>query len=703
MALVASGAIAFSDVNVELGFSSTATIALNDAAVRTLFGIASGAIAMSDGYGKAATLGYVEDVFSTFVYSGNGSTQTITNNINLSGSGGLVWTKSRSNTYDHQLNDTVRGISRYFSSNSTGAQSGSDANSISSVSTTGYTLGFYSGWNNSSETYVSWTFRKAQKFFDIVTYTGNGSAPRNISHNLGSVPGCIMIKRTDTTGAWTVYHAGMGNTQALNLNTTAAASVSTVYWNNTTPTSSVFTLGSDANAFNAIGGTYVAYLFAHNAGGYGATGTDNIITCGSYVCGTGADVSVTLGYEPQWILIKNYEAGISVNWVLFDNMRGMPSTAETNSNAKMIFPNLSDAEDNNSAIKINSTGFVARVFVDQQVNAGSGTRNYIYMAIRRGPMKAITTATSVFYPLIRTGNGTETKLTGVGFPPDLVMSRAKNTAGLNTVWMARILETAQIESNTTSAGGSSSTQQIRPGTWGQDGVTLGSDAAQSGFNGSGDQNINLFFRRSPKFLDIVTYTGTSTGSPGTPQTITHNLGAVPELIIIKNRTDSDHGFVYAASIGAPDGVFWNLTAAKEDNSTRMNTTPTSTQFFVRTDAMVNKLSSVYVALLFATSPGVSKVGSYTGSGTTKQIECGFTSGARYIMIKRTDASGDWYLWNSASGISAGNDPYILWNSTAAEVTNTDYIDTYSAGFEISSTAPAAINNSGGSYIFLAIA
>ena len=73
------------------------------------------------------------------------------------------------------------------------------------------------------------------------------------------------------------------------------------------------------------------------------------------------------------------------------------------------------------------------------------------------------------------------------------------------------------------------------------------------------------------------------------------------------------------------------------------------------------------------------------------------------MIKRTDSTGDWYVWNSASGISAGNDPYILWNSDAAEVTNTDYIDTYNAGFEISSTAPAAINDSGGSYIFLAIA
>ena len=111
----------------------------------------------------------------------------------------------------------------------------------------------------------------------------------------------------------------------------------------------------------------------------------------------------------------------------------------------------------------------------------------------------------------------------------------------------------------------------------------------------------------------------------------------------------------------------------------------------------------YVAYLFATLAGVSKVGSYTGSGTTKQIDCGFTGGARFVLIKRTDDIGDWYVWDTARGIVSGNDPYLLLNSTAAEVTNTDYIDTYSAGFEISSTAPAAINANGGTFIFLAIA
>jgi hypothetical protein len=133
---------------------------------------------------------------------------------------------------------------------------------------------------------------------------------------------------------------------------------------------------------------------------------------------------------------------------------------------------------------------------------------------------------------------------------------------------------------------------------------------------------------------------------------------------------------------------------------------TSTNFRVSFGASTdgkNASSTTYVAYLFATCAGVSKVGSYTGTATTKQIDCGFTGGARFVLIKRTDSTGAWYVWDSARGIVAGNDPYLLLNSTAAEVTNTDYIDTYSAGFEISSTAPAAINASGGTFIFLAIA
>jgi hypothetical protein len=144
----------------------------------------------------------------------------------------------------------------------------------------------------------------------------------------------------------------------------------------------------------------------------------------------------------------------------------------------------------------------------------------------------------------------------------------------------------------------------------------------------------------------------------------------------------------AATVGS---AWWN------------NTTPTSSVFTVGNEDVVNNTGWTYVAYLFATCAGVSKVGSYTGTATTQTINCGFTAGARFVLIKRTDSTGDWYVWDSARGIIAGNDPYLLLNSTAAEVTSTDYVDTASSGFQISDTAPAAINASGGTYIFLAIA
>ncbi|MBG7617692.1 MAG: hypothetical protein IZT57_04915, partial [Chloroflexi bacterium] len=110
-----------------------------------------------------------------------------------------------------------------------------------------------------------------------------------------------------------------------------------------------------------------------------------------------------------------------------------------------------------------------------------------------------------------------------------------------------------------------------------------------------------------------------------------------------------------------------------------------------------------IAYLFASLAGVSKVGSYTGTGSDLNVDCGFSAGARFILIKRTDSSGDWYVWDSVRGITAGNDPYLLLNSTAAEVTNTDYIDPLSSGFTVTSSASSTVNVSSGTYIFLAIA
>ena len=657
--------------------------------------------ASAQGFGEFAKTGvanYIEDVFSTYLYTGNGTSQTITNGIDLAGKGGLIWAKSRTSTNNHGLYDSARGFQNVLNSASTIAQQNYGSTTISSVSSTGFSIGSDIDINSSGNNFVSWTFRKQAKFFDVVTYTGNGSN-RTIAHSLGSVPGCIIVKSTISGGNWFVYHratSGSPQNEELRLNSTAATNTNATAWNNTAPTSTVFSLGTGSTNIN--GEVYVAYLFAHDAGGFGLTGTDNVISCGAYTGNGSMTVgpTVNLGWEPQWLLVKaaSTDPGYPSNrWSIIDNMRGW----KTSGDAPWLMANTSDSEQSSGAqiANITSTGFTA----GPERNESGVT--FIYIAIRRGPMKTPTSGTSVYEPVATTGNGTAGRVLTAGFPVDLDFGMVRNSGGLAySTFVDRLRgATKNLYGGSTQAEYTDST-----GVTGFDnmtGVVVGTGSSNSWPNQSPWTYISWMLRRAPGFFDVVCYTGT-----GSNTTQTHNLGVVPELMLVKRRGAAGDWQVYSAALSNTEYLVLNTTAAKATGTTRWNsTTPTASVFSLGTDATVNASGSTgtYVAYLFATVAGVSKVGSYTGTGTTKQIDCGFTGGARFVLIKRTDSTGDWYVWDSARGIVSGNDPYLLLNSTDAEVTTTDYVDTYSAGFEISSTAPAAINANGGSFIFLAIA
>ena len=206
---------------------------------------------------------YLDDVFSTFLYKGNKpSTQSINNGIDLSTEGGLVWIKSRTNTYNNILQDTANGTGKFIKSNASEAATNT-SQYVTSFNTNGYTLGTDNDINNSSQNFASWTFLKAKGFFDVVTYTGNGSN-RTIAHSLGCVPGLIMIKNVSAGENWRVYHRTTKATHNLQLNGTDAAGASSTPFNNTEPTASVFSVGTDG-ATNNNGDTIVAYLFAGGA------------------------------------------------------------------------------------------------------------------------------------------------------------------------------------------------------------------------------------------------------------------------------------------------------------------------------------------------------------------------------------------------------------------------------------------------------
>jgi hypothetical protein len=628
----------------------------------------------------AGDANFVEDVFSTTLYSGTGAAQTITNGVDLSGKGGLVWIKSRTDAQNHRLVDTIRGATKSIRSSQALTEQ-TEVSGLTSFSSTGFSLGSDIAYNQASpSTFASWTFREQPKFFDVVTYTGTGSAT-TIAHNLGSVPGCIIVKRTDTTADWQCYHRSLANTQYLVLNSTAAVDTGATRWNSTTPTSTVFSIGTDTTV-NASGGTYIAYIYAHDAGGFGLTGTDNVISCGS------SDGSaVNLGWEPQWLLYRS--SNFTDDWHIIDNMRGAAVGAPTYATWANLNANSSAAETSvtgsagNPNVRFTSTGFIL----------GAIAGDAIYIAIRRGPMKVPTTGTSVFSPLARTGTGASATVTGVGFAPDLVVPKAKSNNSSIGWWDRLRGPLRKIISTGTEA--EISVVDSLTGFDVMDGFKVGPDGSYD-INYTVDY-INWCFKRAPGFFDEVCYTGTSANT-----TQAHNLGAVPELIIVKARSNTTNWYVYVAALGNNAALELQDTSASGPG--QWNTTsPTTTVFSLGTGSSVNGSGYTYVAYLFATCPGVSKVGSYTGTGTTLQINCGFTAGSRFVLIKRTDSTGAWYVWDSARGIVAGNDPYLLLNSTAAEVTSTDYVDTFSSGFEISSTAPAAINASGGTFIFLAIA
>jgi len=244
--------------------------------------------------------------------------------------------------------------------------------------------------------------------------------------------------------------------------------------------------------------------------------------------------------------------------------------------------------------------------------------------------------------------------------------------------------------------------------WTNTGYQAGADFIDGYLNYSGSTYVNYPITRAPGFFDVVCYTGNSTVVP-------HNLSVLPELAITKPRNGA--GSWEAAVPSSTPGSFLIGTSAAPIslNTTNGNggqqayswlgDSAATTTSFVPGNIWWNgnAFGVTYVAYLFASCPGVSKVGSYTGTGALQTINCGFTGGARFVLIKRTDSTGDWYVWDSARGIVSGNDPYLLLNSTAAEVTNTDFVDTFSSGFEISSTAPAAINANGGTFVFLAVA
>ena len=624
----------------------------------------------------------IDEAFSTYLWAGNSTnSRNIVNGIDVSGEGGLVWIKDRTVGDSNSLFTTDRGANKTLLTNATDAEDTVGTSVFESFNSNGFTVGSHGRTNENNRDYVSWTFRKAPKFFDVVTYTGTGSA-RTISHNLGSAPSMIIIKQTNTTRDWVVYHHSLGTTKHLSLNQTFAAGNdnSGEYWGGTTPTSTQFSLG-DYFAVNQNGGTYVAYLFAHNNndGGFGPDADQDVIKCGSYTGDGTSDGSneVTLGFEPQWILTKRSDS--TDNWHICDVMREQTTDGST----ARLRANTSAAESSNFGAVPTATGF--KLYSD---NSNGGT--FIYMAIRRGPLAEPTSATDVF---AMDTMANQTPAFDSGFPVDMAIRRNLDFATSNAIW-SRLTGEKYMNTDSNAAESNDSESFDHMDGWG-DGSTY-----------SGNQA--WMWKRAPSYFDVVAYTGGSGAD-----TISHNLGVAPEMIWVKNRdtqTVAARGnwVVYHASVS---NGYLNLhdtvalqtadAASKFGNGSSL-VAPTSSAFTVADDYDIGRTGNNYIAYLFATVAGVSKVGSYTGNGTSQNIDCGFSGNARFVLIKNASESDNWMVYDSVRGINSGTEGYLRLNSTAAEYTSGDHIDPYSGGFAPTSNDPST-NRTGNTYIFYAIA
>lgn len=602
-----------------------------------------------------------------------------TANSAASGEGGMVWIKNRSSATDHYLFDTERGATKRLITNKTSAEATS-ATSLTSFNSNGFSLGSLSQVNSSGGALASWTFRKQPGFFDVVTYTGNSTAGHTISHNLGTVPGMIIIKWVNTAGDWSVYHRSTGNQTIMRLNSTAGTSSygnSVVYFNNTDPTSTEFTLGS-ATDMNFNGYDYVAYLFAHDAQDFGTNSDEAIIKCGSYGPGTETldGPEVNLGFEPQWVLTKCYDN--TGDWVLHDNMRGVA----TNGNDKWLRPNTSGTELTGENIIFTSTGFKITSYSAYVNQSGY---NYIYVAIRRPHKPASKFAATDLFSIDGAGSATNPAFQSNNHIVDMGIQK-RPAATDASLFFSRLTGNKYLNSTSTAAEATGSSI-----SWDYMDGMLDSFSATS-YQG-------WMFRRAPGFFDVVTYTGSSSA-----QEIPHNLGVAPELIIQKCRTQGTYPWnSWYTGLTNSQYINFNDSPGVQTSSNLWGTNATvATDSVFRTGSgntgVDGSTSDTHVAYLFATAPGISKVGTFNRpSQVAQDIDCGFENGARFVLIKRTNTTGNWVLWDSVRGIVAGNEPYFLTNTSAAQVTNQDYIDPLSSGFTLTSGIAT------GDWVFLAIA
>ena len=662
---------------------------------------------------KASNPVFQEDVFAQQYYEAqdNGD-KRIYNQIDLENKGGLVWIKSVGNTQNSPMiwMDSLQGVGKYWECGETYSQT--DANSLKSFNTDGFTVGQGNSWNDGgSKNYMSYTFVKQRKFFTLLQYTGDGSSPREIEHDLGCVPGMIVVKSNSDVGpngsyynSWVTWHRGYNNyspnlyNTRLNTSTGLDSANGNGYWNTTSPTATKFTIGANLNYSGIL---YNVYIWGHNEAEedciFGEEENKPLIFCG--YCPNAPDAThypeIDCGMPAQFLATKHCQDmdnnTYADAWRVSDKMRGMVFHEK---GPYWCMPNNLSAEQKQSGQESNANGDIGYKTAKGFAQGTTVRQTAVFMAIgdsayRNAPLGSPTSAptpsgssklASVYWSHLQENPGAPWSI-GSGYSKtiDFVLNkRVSNTSGSSdtgiTYVSGRYHHKRYLRWNATS---NSDQWSFNNGTWAYRANNQGSwynmagnpNATNTGaLNGISKIGVGadmapgnawvwtMTLHEHRKFFDMQQWVGDSQNN----RIVYHNLEVEPKMIWFKAWMGNENWTVYHKDLGVSKRLKLNTTEGKSDygehDGDLISVDSEKILLGGGNSYSNNQDDWEYVAYFFGEFPDWSKIGSYTGTGYQIDIDLGFTTGNSSgglgcVLIKRSDAgsSGDWYMWDRSFG------------------------------------------------------
>jgi|13_taG_2_1085334.scaffolds.fasta_scaffold05786_2 hypothetical protein len=643
--------------------------------------------------------------FNTVVYTGNGSTQSITG---VGFKPDFVWIKPTNFSDNHVVSNSTRGVNKSLAPNTTATE---QSLGVTSFDADGFSLPNWGNVNSNGDTFVAWCWKanagttssntdgditstvqvNNKAGFSIVQYDGNGTNGQSVGHGLGTTPALIINKATTWQNAWGVWHQSIPGNATMYLqdnSTPGAAQLGT-------PNSTTF---QTTHVGTYTVGTYINYCFKEVPG---------FSKFSSYTGnGNATGPVVNTGFEPAFIIIRDITA--SDNWGIVDNKR-----APLNPRQTWLRANLANAEFTNTVDSVNffSNGFqVAGTSVSNFLNESGHT--FIYIAFAADASAAPTLADS-FATALYDGNGGTQSITGLGFSPSLAWIKRRSDNEDHAWFDTQRGVQRQISSNLSSAG-YTTTNAIS--SFDADGWTTGNNGAT---NASGEKYVAWNWKAAS--VPTINTDGTDTSivsanlaagfsiavlpnKAGT-QNLGHGLDGVPDLIIMKQYEGGTGNW---STYNSPIGVrnFMNLNT----NDSNTVASPGYEYDAVTATTITNLISGStysYIYYCFKSVAGFSKIGSYTGNGGAKSVT-GLGFQPNFIMIKLTNGGGGWMMYDSARTVSVGDNPgtanarpYLMANTNGKENGATSYnVDLDSDGFSMDTSA-GDLNANGDNYIYMA--